>query len=41
MFGSSIKNGNMSDQRLAEELHKPITKKVKKRKVQTPFIDNI
>ena len=41
MFGSSIKNGNMSDQGLAEELHKPITKKVKKRKVQTPFIDNI
>ena len=41
MFGSSIKNGNMSDQRLAEELHKPINKKVKKRKVQTPFIDNI
>ena len=41
MFGSSIKNGNMSDQWLAEELHKPITKKVKKRKVQTRFIDNI
>ena len=41
MFGSSIKNGDMSDQRLAEELHKPINKKVKKRKVQTPFIDNI
>ena len=41
MFGSSIKNRDMSDQRLAEELHKPINKKVKKRKVQTPFIDNI
>ena len=38
---SSIKNENMSDQQLAEELHKPITKKFKKRKAQSPFIDNI
>ena len=31
--GSSMKNENMSDQQLAEELHKPIIKKLKKRKV--------
>ena len=31
----------MSDQQLAEELHKPIVRKFKKRKVQSSFIDNI
>ena len=31
----------MSDQQLAEDLHKPIIKKFKKRKVQSLFIDNI
>ena len=31
----------MSDQQLAEELHKAIIKKFKKRKVQSLFIDNI
>ena len=30
--GSSIKIENMSDQQLAEELHKPIIKKLKKKK---------
>ena len=39
--GSGIKNENMSDRQLAEELHKPITKKFKKRKVRSPFIDNL
>ena len=39
--GSGIKNENMSDQQLAEELHKPIIKKFKKRKVQSSSIDNI
>ena len=39
--GSGIKNENMSDQQLEEELHKPIIRKFKKRKVQSPFIDNI
>ena len=39
--GSNIKNKNMSDQQLAEELDKPIIRKFKKRKVQSPFIDNI
>ena len=39
--GSGIKNEKMSDQQLAEELHKPIILKFKKRKVQSPFIDII
>ena len=39
--GGGIKNENMSDQQLAEELHKPIIRKSKKRKVHSPFIDNI
>ena len=39
--GSGIKNENMSDQQLAEELHKSIIRKGKKRKVHSSFIDNI
>ena len=39
--GCGIKNENMSDQQLAEELHKPIIKKFGKRKVHSPFIYNI
>ena len=31
----------MSDQQLAEELHKPIIRKSKNVKVNSPFIDNI
>ena len=38
---SGFENENMSDQQLAEELHKPIIKKIKKRKVHSYFIDNI
>ena len=38
---SGIKNENISDQQLAEELHKPIVRKFKKRKVHSTFIDNI
>ena len=38
--GSSIKNENMSDQQLAEDLHKPIIRKFKKRKVHSPFTGN-
>ena len=30
----------MSDQQLAEELHKPSIRKINKRKVQSPFLDN-
>ena len=32
---NGIKNENMSDQQLAEELHKPIIRKFKKRNVQS------
>ena len=39
--GSGIKNENISNKQLAEELHKPIIRKFKKRKVHSPFIDNI
>ena len=35
--GSGIKNENISN----KELHKPIIRKFKKRKVHSPFIDNI
>ena len=38
---SGIKNENMSDQQLAEELHEAIIRKFKKGKVQSPFTDNI
>ena len=34
--GSNIKNENMSDQQLAEELHKPIIRNVNKRNVYPP-----
>ena len=39
--GSGIKNENISDKELAEELHKPIIWKFNKRKVHLPFVDNI
>ena len=39
--GGAIKNENMPSKGLAEELHKPIIRKFKKRKVHSPFIDNI
>ena len=39
--GGTVKNENISNKELAEELHKPIIKKFKKRKVQSPFIDNM
>ena len=38
---SAIKNENMTDQQLAEELHKPILRKFEKRKLHLSFIDNI
>ena len=38
---SGIKNENISNKELAEELHKPIIRKLKKRKVHSPFIDNV
>ena len=39
--GSGIKNENVSNKELAEELHNPIIRKFNKRKVPPPFIDNI
>ena len=39
--GSGIKNENISNKELAEELQKPIIRKFNKRKVHSPFIDNI
>ena len=39
--GGTVKNENISNKELAEELHKPNIKNFKKRKVQSPFIDNI
>ena len=39
--GRRVKNKNFSNKELAEELYKPIIRKFKKRKVHSPFIDNI
>ena len=41
LASSVIKNENMSDQQLAEELHKSIIRKFNKIKVHSPFVDNI
>ena len=41
LYKSDVKNENISNKELAGELHKPITRKFKKRKVHSPFIDNI
>ena len=38
---SGIKNENIPNKELLEELHKPITGKLKKRKLNSPFIENI
>ena len=39
--GSGIKNESISDKELAEELHKPIIRKITQRKVYSFFTDNI
>ena len=39
--GGTVKNEIISNKELAEELHKPIIRKSNKRKVHSPFIDNI
>ena len=36
-----LKNENSFNKELAEELHKPIIRKFNKRKVHSPFIDNM
>ena len=38
---SGIKNKNMLNKILAEELHKPIIRKFEKRKVNSPYIEKI
>ena len=40
-FGGTVKNETIFNKNLAEELHKPIIRKFYKRKVHSPFIDNI
>ena len=39
--GCGIKIKNISNKKLAEELHKPIIRKFNKRKAHSTFIDNI
>ena len=39
--GGTVKNEIISNKELPEELHKPIFGKLEKRKVHSPFIDNI
>ena len=39
--GSGIKYENISNRDLAEKLHKTIIRKLNKRKLHSPFIDNI
>ena len=39
--GSGIKNENIPSKELTEELHKPTVRKFNKRKVHSPFMDNI
>ena len=39
--GRTVKIENISYKELAEELHKPVIKKFKKRKVQSHFVDNV
>ena len=41
VFGSNVKNENILNTELAEELHKLIIRKCEKRKVHLPFIDSI
>ena len=40
-FGGTIKNENMSNKELAEEIHKQINRKFNKRKVYSSYMDNI
>ena len=39
--GGTVKNKNISNKELVEELHKPFIRKCNKRKVHLPFIENI
>ena len=37
----AFKNENMTNQEIAEELHKPVARKSKKRKICSSFTDNL
>ena len=39
--GGTVKNEIICNKKLAEQLYKPFVLKLKKRKVNSPFIDNI
>ena len=39
--GGAVKNKIMQNKELPEELHKPVIRKIKKRKVRSSFLDNI
>ena len=41
LMAVALKNESISNKELAEELHKPIIRKFSRRKVQSPFTDNI
>ena len=41
LMAVALKNESISIKELAEELHKPVIRKFNRRKVQSPFIDNI
>ena len=40
-FVGAVKNENMPNQEIAKELHKPIIRKLEKRKVGSSFMDNV
>ena len=40
LYKSAVKNENMSNKELSEELHKPIIRKFKEIKVKLPFTEN-
>ena len=39
--GGTVKNENICNKELSEELHKPIIKKFRERTVESPLVDNI
>ena len=41
LTGGAVKNEIVFNKKLAEELHKPIIRKLKKRKVYSSFIENV
>ena len=39
--GGTVKNWNISNKELVEDLHEPIVRKFNERRIHSPFIDNI